>query len=248
MNLIPLCSRVSDEGRMCACGSTNIIKNGFTKTHKQQYYCKSCCQRFIAFYSYKACQKSTNDSIIQLLKEGVGIRSTARLLKISTTTVIKRILRIAKDLELPFIIKGGTYEVDEIKTFVKRKKRKIWIVYALERASRQVVSFNIGARTNKTLNVVLTTLTLSKARRIYTDKLVNYRYLIDYRVHRTNVYGTNHIERKNLTLRTHLKRLNRRTICFSRSIEMLRACLLIYFFRPRRVSRRGLCASLAIPT
>jgi len=119
MNLTPLCSRVSDERKMCLCDSINIIKNGFTKTNKQQYYCKSCCRRFIAFYSYKACQKSTDDNIMQLLKEGVGIRSTARLLKISTTTVIKRILRIARDLELPAIIKGGTYEVDEIKTFVK---------------------------------------------------------------------------------------------------------------------------------
>lgn len=230
MNFTPLCSRVSDEHRMCSCGSTNIIKNGFTKTHKQQYYCKSCCKRFIAFYSYKAYRNSINTNIVQLLKEGVGIRSMARLLKISATTVIKRIIRLARELELPIIVKGRTYEVDEIKTFVKRKKRKIWIVYALERASRQVVSFNVGARTNKTLNVVLRTLILADARQIYTDKLINYRSLIDCHIHRTDLYSTNHIERNHLTLRTHLKRLNRRTICFSRSITMLRACLSIYFF------------------
>ncbi|HMW09684.1 MAG TPA: transposase, partial [Bacteroidia bacterium] len=31
-------------------------------------------------------------------------------------------------------------------------------------------------------------------------------------------------------LRTHLKRLNRRTICFTRSAIMLFACLKIYFW------------------
>jgi hypothetical protein len=42
--------------------------------------------------------------------------------------------------------------------------------------------------------------------------------------------NTNHIERKNLSLRTHLKRLNRRTICFSKSLVILSACLRIYFW------------------
>lgn len=179
---------------------------------------------------YKAYKKNTNRSIIRLLKEGVGIRGIARLLSISTTTVIRRILRIAKCFRFPPIVKGRTYEVDEIRTFIKRKKKLIWIVYALERTTKQIVSFNIGPRTNNTLKTVINTLELSEARRIYTDKLVNYRHLIKSSIHKTNNYGTNHIERHNLTLRTHLKRLNRKTICFSRSAAMLSTSLMIYFF------------------
>ncbi|WP_188464902.1 IS1 family transposase [Marivirga lumbricoides] len=38
------------------------------------------------------------------------------------------------------------------------------------------------------------------------------------------------MERKNLSLRTHLKRLNTRSICFSKSKVMLIACLTIYFW------------------
>ena len=108
----------------------------------------------------------------------MGIISTARVLKISTTTLLDRIIGIAKKIKLPLIAKGHAYEVDEIRTFVKRKDKLVWIVYALERSSRQVVSFNIGARTNKTLSVILQTLALSNASRIYTDGLVNYKYLI----------------------------------------------------------------------
>ncbi|OYU93847.1 MAG: transposase, partial [Bacteroidetes bacterium B1(2017)] len=42
--------------------------------------------------------------------------------------------------------------------------------------------------------------------------------------------ATNSIERMNLTLRTHLKRLNRRSIAFSRSVVVLSAVLRIYFW------------------
>jgi IS1 family transposase len=57
-----------------------------------------------------------------------------------------------------------------------------------------------------------------------------YRYLITKKLHNTHVHSTNHIERHNLSIRTHLKRLNRKTICFSRSLVVLMAVLKIYFW------------------
>jgi transposase-like protein len=47
-------------------------------------------------YTYNACKQTTNEWITNLVKEGSGIRSIARLLEISSTTVLKRILSIAK--------------------------------------------------------------------------------------------------------------------------------------------------------
>jgi len=151
-------------------------------------------------------------------------------LAVSSGTVLKRIIAIARTVVKPVMSKGKSYEVDEINTFIKRKSKKIWIAYALERASKTVANFCIGARTNKTLLYVLKTLKNSNAKQIYTDGLKNYKYLIDQKIHYVVRYGTNHIERNNLTLRTHLKRLNRRTICFSRSLVVLTAVLKIYFW------------------
>ena len=108
--------------------------------------------------------------------------------------------------------------VDEIKSFVRSKNNLIWIVYALNRRTKEVVSYNVGNRTNATLGVVTKTLDLSKAMKIYTDKWRGYKSLISRRIHSALNRGTNHIEHHNLTLRTHLKRLTRRSICFSRSI------------------------------
>jgi len=171
-----------------------------------------------------------NANIVTLTKEGMGIRSTARILKISTTTLLKRIVSIAKSISQPAVPKGKTYEVDEMRTFLKRKNNLIWIVYALERESKKVVSFYVGARTKKTLQVVLKTLQLSEAKHIFTDKLKHYKCLITKSVHKTQRFSINHIERKNLTLRTHLKRLNRKTICFSKNLIVLSSILKLYFW------------------
>lgn len=122
------------------------------------------------------------------------------------------------------------YEVDEMRTFYKSKTRLLWLVYALRTDTKQVADFSVGTRTAKTLKRVIDTVLLSGAEKINTDKLHLYRYIIPANIHHTQRYGTNNIERKNLNLRTHLKRLNRRTICFSKSITILVACLKIYFW------------------
>lgn len=107
----------------------------------------------------------------------MGLRSIARILKISPTTLIRRILRIAAGIARPPIVKNRIYEVDEIKSFVKRKSQHIWIEYALDRKSKQVVSYNISPRTNATLDAVLETLRYSEAKKVYTDRLRNYKFI-----------------------------------------------------------------------
>lgn len=86
---------------------------------------------------------------------------------------------------------------------------------------------------NKTLNTVLKTLQNAQVKRIYTNGLKNYKYLIDRKIHNVVRFGTNHIERNNLTVRTHIKRLSRKTICFTRNILLLFSVLRIYFWTLR---------------
>ena len=214
----------------CVDDISKKVKNGKTKSGKQRYICKKCKGTQVESYTYLAYNSNINQQIITLTKEGLGIRSTARVLQISTTTLLKRIVAIAQNIPHPVISKGKTYEVDEIRTFIKRKNKLIWIVYALERETKNIAGFCVGARTNKTLNTVVKTLGFSEAKHIFTDGLKNYGYLISKAIHKVKRYGTNHIERNNLNLRIHLKRLNRRTICFSRNLVVLTAVLRIYFW------------------
>jgi insertion element IS1 protein InsB len=200
------CIRVSDTIICKSCYSKNIIKNGNTKTKKQQYICKNCKKRFIEFYSYKAYHKNINSKIIQLTKEGLGIRSTARVLNISTTTLLRRIIKIADDIIQPKICYYQSYELDEMRLFIRKKSNQQWLVYAINKVTKTVANFYIGKRTNKTLNTVIKTLINSNPEKIYTDNLRNYKYLIPKEIHETKRCRTSSIERKNLSIRIHPKR------------------------------------------
>ena len=211
------------------CGGT-CVKDGRQNNGRQRYKCKSCHRKQQALYSYNAYQKGINNAIITLTKEGVGIRSAARILDISPTTLLSRIVQIAQTISRPPVTYSKDLWSGWNKELCTKKVRTHLDSICLDRKSKQVVSYNIGPRTNATLNAVLETLRLSDAKRVYTDRLRNYRSLIETKIHRTSLYGTNHIERHNLTIRTHLKRLARKTICFSRSAVILSAILKIYFW------------------
>lgn len=115
-----LCSRLGVELQCPHCYSNNIIKSGKSSTGKQRYRCKHCQKRFITDYTYKAYLPNSDTKITQLTKEGLGIRSTARILGISTT-LLKKILQIVSNIKQPPTSVGKTYEVDEMRIFIGKK-------------------------------------------------------------------------------------------------------------------------------
>lgn len=207
-----------------------MVKNGKCPRGAQRYKCGDCSKSTKDNYNYRAYSNNINNDLTVFVKEGLGIRSISRILGISKTTVAKRILLISSLVRKPVVKMGEVYELDELCTYIGNKKKRIWVAYAISRKTRAVVDFRAGTRSNKHLRPLVDTLILANAKRIHTDKLINYRSLIPKELHKVKQFGINHIERMNLTLRTHLKRLNRRTICFSRSIRMLSACITIYFW------------------
>jgi len=219
-------------GPECRHCSGPLIKHGIMGG-RQRYKCKGCKATQMSFYTNNACNLMINNEIANHVKEGCGIRSIGRLLNISAVTVLRRIKSIADAIKKPTISIGQNYEVDELKTYVKKKTNDYWVIYAIEKKSRQVVDFKAGKRTKKNIKRVTDTLLLAECGQIYTDGLNTYRLVIPKDVHRVKRYSTNIIERKNLNLRTHLKRLNRKTICYSKSLLMLEACLKIYFWYNR---------------
>ena len=232
------CFKCVDGINRCIYCSGKLVKNGFSRARKQRYKCKCCNKTIVENYTYNACFSYVNKQIGLLIREGVGIRSIARILQISPTTLLKRIIAISYTVSLPGLKPRCNYEIDELCTYIRSKSKRIWIVYAFERETKSIVGFHVGRRTNLTLNKVVTKVLNASPQAIFTDKLKGYQSLIPLPIHRTVRYGTNNIERANLTLRTHLKRLNRKTVCFSKSEVMLKAVLNIYFAKNKIVINR----------
>src|SRR5690606_14726568 len=109
------------------------------------------------------------------------------------------------------------YEIDELRTFVGSKKKECWVCYAINRKTKQVIDFITGRRTKENIEWVVKRVLALSPSRVYTDRLNIYPGLIPKRIHSVKFRQTNHIERMNLTLRTHLKRLSYRTLCYSKS-------------------------------
>ena len=213
-------------------------KAGKQRNGAQKLYCKGCKKYQQVSYRYIACQSHVNGIVGQLVCESVGVRGIARVLRIGINTVLRRIVFIANGISKPTIPQGRpAFEVDELWTYIGRKEDEYWLAYALDTATRQVMDFVIGKRTKATLKTLIDKLLVSGVCKLRTDKLTIYQRLIPKGIHCYGAYCTNHIERKNLSIRTHLKRLSRRTICFNRSARMLESCLKIYFWERRAVKK-----------
>ena len=207
------------------------VKNGF-QSNKQRYKCKVCNKRFQLNYTYQAYHPETDRLIKRLLKEGCGVRSISRIIDISAKTVLSRMLRISKTIKPPcFQRLGCKFEVDEMFVKIANGNYQNWLAYALERKTKQVIDFVITTtRSKESIYPIINKLLLLEPTRIYTDRLNIYPSMIPKTIHKQFQYCTNIIERNNLTLRTHIKRLSRKTICFSKNQKYIEAHLRIYFW------------------
>jgi IS1 family transposase len=111
-------------------------------------------------------------------------------------------------------------EVDEMGSFVGTQKRPRWLWHALDHRSGKVLAYVFGRRTDEAFVKLKTLLEPFGIRRYYTDSWGAYKRHLPAKVHSPGKRKTQQVERKHLTLRTRLKRLVRKTICFSRSIAM----------------------------
>jgi insertion element IS1 protein InsB len=94
---------------------------------------------------------SVNSDIVAHLKEGCGMRSIARLLNVSATTVIGRIQQIASSIKKPAITMDRVYEADELKTYRKNKANECRVIYAIDNDSRTVADLKVGKRNKKNI-------------------------------------------------------------------------------------------------
>lgn len=224
------CSRgVDGKQKRCECGHF-LILNGKTNYGKQRFLCRTCNTTKVADPKRVTYGNRFNNQIIQLTREGLGIRSTARVLGIAPSTVIRKILVIADGIVPPCILNGLRIQVDEVHTFIQNKNREIYIIYSWSQELKMALSLTVGTRSKVHLRSVVNPLLSSEIESINTDKYSGYKGVVPKKLHTTFKRRNNGIERQNLNLRTHLKRLTRRTICFSKSKEILEAVLKIYFW------------------
>ena len=124
-------------------------------------------------------------------------------------------------------------ELDEMWSYVGSKKNKVWIWLALERQTKRIVGLAFGDRSEQTCKELWKSLPADYRKRavLYTDFWDSYQAVLPKKRHRAVGKGsgeTNHIERFNNTLRQRCSNLVRKTLSFSKSLEIHKIRIYMY--------------------
>ncbi len=221
------------------CGNSDVIKHGCLKTGKQRFLCRNdACPHvtFIRDYTNLGCLTEIKNKVVDMALNGSGIRDTARVLDISPPTVIKELKKKASELEpvnhdvldyieniqdIHVVIKPyDEVELDEMWSFVGKKSQQRWLWHAIDHQTGKILAYVFGSRKDEVFLQLQELLEPFGIQHFYSDDWGAYERHIEKAKHCIGKRNTQKIERKHLTLRTRIKRLARKTICFSKLEEM----------------------------
>jgi insertion element IS1 protein InsB len=115
---------------------------------------------------------------------------------------------------------GLSSELDEMWSFVGRKSNPRWLWYAIDYHTGKVLASVFGRRKDEVFLELKKLREPFGIRRYYTDGWGAYERHLDAEQHWIGKNDTQEIESKHIRLRTRIKRLVRRTICFSKTERM----------------------------
>ena len=122
-------------------------------------------------------------------------------------------------------------EMDEMWSFVGNKQQQRWLWHAIDHATGKVLAYVLASHKDQALVKLVNLLKPFGIKRFFTDAWGAYERILDPDTHMIGKQNTQKIERKHLTLRTRIKRLARKTICFSKSIVMHDIVIGLFIYR-----------------
>ena len=227
------------------CLGTNLRPKGWSRKKKRRQKCQDCKKHFIQGGKSWFVSNSQIELIKDLLAERLALRAICRVVKISLSWLLHYIKKLYKeqpdDLNYRLTQKAQIQlqlidsELDEMWSFVGKKKNKKWIWIALCRTTRQVIAFHIGARDRKSAEELWKKLPVLIQQKgyFYSDNWDAYKGVFPKNRHQfsTQKKDTNHLERLNCTIRQRVSRLVRKTLSFSKLLDNHIGAIKYFFCR-----------------
>jgi IS1 family transposase len=167
-----------------------------------------------------------------MMVRGIGVRDISVIEGISVVKVLSALLKSS------YVIKPESHyyaspEADEFRTYVGEKKNKVWLIYAYDRESVEIVSFVWSNRDLKTAKKLRKKLLASGVSydSISTDNRESFIIAFQQDNHIKGKKHTVGIESNNCRLRHRIRRAFRKTCCFSKMIyNHLKTFNLAFFY------------------
>ncbi len=216
------------------CGSHHIRKNGHRRG-KQNHICVPCGRQFIDTYTPRGYSSGMKRLCLRMYVNGMGFRGIGRSVGIAHTSVINWVRQVGERLPHVYLpdVTPQVGELDELETFVGRKRNKVWIWTVVDHFRPGILGWIVGDHSAETFKPLWQTVAfwhcffwVSDGNPVYPkfipegDQIVSKTYM-------TRVEG------ENTRLRHYLARLHRKTLCYSKSVEMLEHSirLLIHYLK-----------------
>lgn len=133
-------------------------------------------------------------------------------------------------------------ELDELWSFVQKRENKVWVWIALCRGTRQIVGCALGDRSTDTCRKLWASIPETfRANHCYSDFWNAYAHVVPEGQHSAvgkETGETAHVERWNNTLRQRLGRFTRKTLSFSKTLQMHTICLRRFLHRYNRLRKQ----------
>ena len=208
------------------CNSTETVKNGCRK-ERQSHKCKHCGRQFLESYRPWRYSDDVRQLCIKMYLNGMGLRGIERVTNIHHTTVMHWIREAGQGIadapqsdEIPEIT-----DLDELQTFVGNKRQKIWIWTAVNHWDSGILAWVVGDRSAATFKLLWWIVKCWHSFWYVTDGYPVYPVFIEDDSHLVSKTYMTRVEGENTRLRHYLARLHRKTLCYSKSVEMLKCSL-----------------------
>jgi len=223
------------------CGGDQLARNGLTQNGKQRYLCSSCGRTSRDAPQPNGYTEEERERILRAYHERSSLRGLTRTFGVSRQTVTswlkKKVLTLPELSETllepdPAEPSRSVLELDELWSFVLKRANKRWIWIALCRATRQVVAYFIGDRSEASCQQLWARIPVAyRQGHCYSDFWKAYQLVIPAEQHTAagkETGWTAHVERWNNILRQRLGRFVRKSLSFSKSDEMHELCLRLF--------------------
>ena len=223
-----------EEGKICPnCKKQeNQVKIGYNRSGTQRCRCKECGTRYTLNPKKHEYSDETRELAMKMYYSGVSGRGVGKILGMNKANVYNWIKKTEKnDVKISY----EYFELDELYWFIEKKshtetRENIYIMTMVSREPRQITGFDVASDKSpeRLQNIVDSS---PEAEYYCTDGYTGYIDVVYPGKHIRNVHDKSNtftVEGINADLRHYIPFLARRSRCFPRSPETLKAVVAVF--------------------
>jgi len=226
-----------------------VVKKGKTKKGQQIWYDKDTKKCFIKDEDKIRKGDKEKELALKMKQNGLNDTIIGKILDVCSMTVgrwVKKMIGNTPKLDNSHIKELTFVEIDELYTYVGKKKTKMYIWVIIDKFTMMVVDFHISlTKKQEEFTELMSKVSHINIENIATDGALHYNLIkkMTNIKHEVTKSLTTHVESFNNILRTYIPKLNRKSHCYFKSYEsaVFKLNYFLYFYNMNKIIYANKC-------